>query len=267
MPITDLPRPKITVFFTGFVISRVNDGNAIAEVAALNTSLCHQPKVTVKKITLDGQMVGLEHLSFDIGKDFDLKVENTTRTKIEEFPFDPAVRQAFNRSAGTGDENDFRWHIDLDTDLFKGENLVVAHEKLSPIFRINNAVFYTAIPTKGPMAIKRAGTLALEPFGLVAEAIAANVYFDQANSKAVLRNGISEILTIDSSDPGTSYLVDFNCECHREIQVSDFPLVFEVIGSTLPESKRIDFHGDTVVNGSFVECCRVPCFGGNLRQL
>jgi hypothetical protein len=267
MPITDLTRPKITVFFTGFVLSRVKAGNAIAEVAALNTSPCHQPKVSAKKITSDGQTVALEDLSFDIGKDFDLKVENTTRTKIEEFPLDSKERKKFNRSAGTGDKDDFRWHIDLDTDLFKGENLVVAHEKLSPVFRINNALFYTAVRTKVPMSIKRPDISALQPFGLVAEGVAANVYFDQPNSKAVLRNGISEVLTIDSSEPGVSYVIDFHCGCHREIQVSDFPLVYDLIGRMLPENKKIDFHGDTVVTGSFVECCRAPCFGGNLREL
>lgn len=267
MPIdVDLPRPKIVVFFSGFVITRIKAGNPVAEVGAHADSDCHQPKISVKKITASGPR-SLENLVFDIDKDIELKVEQTTRTKIEEFPLDPNVRKSFDRKAGTGDPDDFRWFVDLDTDLFKGENLTVTPGKLKPIFRINNAVFYTATRTKAPMKIKRPGTGELVPFGLAAEQIAANIYFDKPESKAVLRNGISEILTIDQTDPGASYLIEFNCECHRQIQVSDFPLVYDVIGSKLPDDKKIDFQGEKKLSGSFAECCEVPCFGGNLREI
>ena len=262
MPIKqDHPKPKIKIIFQGFVISRVKDGNSFADVGALNTSACHKPKVSIMKRDADGEINAIENLVFDVNKDFEIKVENPFIEKIVAYRKETdANNRPFDRRTGDGDENDFRWFINFDTELFN-EDLTVIHSKLQPIFRVNNAIFYTETRTKGKLKIARQGR---EPelFGRAAEQIAANIYFKH-NSKAVLKNGINDVLTIGPEDPNASYLILFNCECHQDIGESDFPLVFDVI--TPRSGQRLDFRGENVVSGPG-NTPEVPCFGVNLSN-
>ena len=265
MPIdVDRPNPKIKVLFQGFVITRIKDGVSPAKLGALGTSDCHKPKISVLRITEDRQMHAVENLVFDINEDIWLDVENTGLTTVQEYirGNDNNVRD-FDRKADVGDKNDFRWFIDLDT-LFEGDAPTVSFDKLKPVFHIDKALFYTESRTIGKMKIKR-GNNQPELFGRTAEQIAANIYFDRDDSKAVLRNGDKTVFTFDAAEKGTTFIILFNCECHEEIVQSDFPLIHEVIGGNLPSDKKLDLIGEDL-RPQFANTPEVPCFGGNIRN-
>jgi hypothetical protein len=260
MPIDqDHPDPKIRIIFQGFVITRIKKGNATAEVGALKSPNCHSPKITVLKKNARGSLRVVENLVFDITRDFELKVEKANLAGIDTYT---KGGEQFDRNNEANDPNDFRWFINLDTDLHKADEFTIIPNKLSPVFRLNEAIFYTESLTFGPLKIKRKNT-APQPFGKAAETISAIINLDN-ESKATLRNGINDVLVIDGAENGTSYTIIFNCECHESVQESDFPLIYEVIQlkDDADKKKEIDFVGEplSLVPGSRPE---VPCFGGN----
>lgn len=259
MPIAqDREIPKINIVFTGFVLSRIKEGSDVAEVGALNDGdACHRPKISVFRNTPDGRPPRLQNISFDIDQNIELKVENTGQTKIKEYR-----KPGFTRDSETNDENDFGWVLNLN-DLFGGQ-FPLAVGLLKPVFRINNAEFYTDLPTKHPMRIKFPD-LEPQPFGRIAENFAANVYFDTPDSRAVLRNGNNELLTIKNNEQGITYTIVFGCHCQQELAISDFPGVYKLLPG-VPKEKRVDFVGATP-DGFLIEGAaggEVPCMAGNL---
>jgi len=263
MPIDqDHPTPKIKVIFQGFVITRIKKGNAVAEIGALNSSKCHSPKITVLRLTTQGALRVVENLVFDINQNIELRVEKEGQTRIDTYT---KGAEQFDRNSADNDPNDFRWFINLDSDLHKEEEFTIAPNKLIPIFRMNDALFYTESLTRGPLKIKRKDK-APQLFGKAAESIAALVNLDN-NSRAVLRNGINDLITIDGAEAGTRYTIIFNCECHESVQESDFPLIYELLqlADNKDKQREIDFIGEplNLVPGNRPE---VPCFGGNLTN-
>lgn len=260
MPIAELrpDKPKIKVIFTGFFLSRVKEGNPFAEIgASADGEMCHRPRLKVYKSGDDGNPHRLLGLPIDIDQNFQLKVENTSQENIGVF-----TKGNFKR-APDHDENDFRWFPNL-VELFGGE-FPIKEGALKPIFRINSAVFYAEEVTERPMQIKLANG-SLEPFGKVAEHIAANVYFDQPESRAVLRNGTDDLLIIDQSEPTRTYIIVFACDCQQAPTVSDFPDVFKVLDVPLDKRLVVDFVGEPVPGLLLVggQGGRVPCYLGNI---
>src|SRR2546428_548152 len=136
MPTNSLPlTPTIRVIFRGFVITRIADGAASAELAALRTSPCHKPKVKITEITPAGEPIERTDLTdpeqgFDPMQGFELSVDNTSdETKgIRVFQRDT---EPFNRLDEENDNRDFRWFVNLPA-LF-GKQLTVDDTQLHPV--------------------------------------------------------------------------------------------------------------------------------------
>ncbi|MEW6207534.1 MAG: hypothetical protein AB1631_04150 [Acidobacteriota bacterium] len=256
MPTDQLPvRPKIRFIFRGFLITRIRDGAAGAEIGALAISQCHQPKITIIEITPEGAENPVDH-AFDLDSDFSLSVENVAQSGIQVFQADT---EPFNRLDDENDPRDFRWVIDLEELLRKP--LQVDETKLGPIVTMDNGLFYTFGRSPGEVKIKRPGAR-LRRFGRYGLDIGANIYFDQPDSRAVFKNGDEEILSVDATQ-GSRFEIVFDCNCHTDTQESDFPLVYEVVGAGLTEEEKVDFEGDPIRTGGSANP-EVYCAGGNV---
>jgi len=258
MPI-DRSDEKVQILFMGFFISHINAGAPFADIGALANSPCHSPRVKIFKSS-KGQLHELQRASFDVGQDIEIKVENTTRTTIDEFR-----TQGFDRKNANSDPNDFGWVVDLNSEIFGGVAFPLINGTLKPIIRVNSAVFYTVLTTDNPLRIKRPNQAA-QDFGKIAEHFAAKIAFDKPDTRVVVRNGINEVLTIDQSEPDARYLITIDCHCQQDVAVSDFPEVFKVFAD-VPATATADFQPTPVAGalGGISNGGDVPCGGGNLK--
>jgi hypothetical protein len=261
MPITDGKPPKINILFTGFFISRINEGAAIAEIGALSESDCHRPRITILKDSHNGFPLTPEGVVFDIDQHIEFQVENTELTTIKEFR-----NGDFKRNAETNDKDDFRWVLDLTNEVLDGKEVPVLADKLKPIFRINNAEFYTAHLTNR-LKLKRPNSDPL-PFGRIADMFCANITFND-NSKMVIKNGINTLMTIDHSEKEVTYQIVIDCHCQQQVATSDFPEIFNVLGNIPDNIKGTDFVADAppvTLAGGPIQGGDVPCMGGRITK-
>lgn len=260
MPKHELPlRPKIRIIFRGFVITRIQEGTEWAELSSLRNSKCHQPQISIIEITADGAEIPVDQNKFiplaDQG--LSLTVDGTAESGIRIFQKDT---DPFNRLDDENDSRDFRWFIDL-KELHGDKKLEVDTSKLKPMIKLNNALFHTFAISPGEVRIKRHQKPSRR-FGKFGLELAAHVYLDKAGSKAVLKNGDAEILAVDT-EQGSRYEIVFDCNCHTDIQESDFPLVYDVIGGSLAEEEKLDLEGDPLHTGP--SCSpEVYCVCGNI---
>jgi len=230
--------PKITIIFQGFVFTRIRHGAAEATLGALKSSQCHQPKITINKKAADGAETPLVLPNQIVPDDnFSLLVENTTSSGIRIFQMDD---EPFNRLDDENDRNDFRWFLDLEA--LQGAPVVRDETKLFPIFTLNNGLFHTFTRSPGEVRLKRKGRETTKRFGRFGLEVGANIYFDQPNSRAVFKKGNQEILTVEAASEFT-FVINVDCNCHQNEDISDFPLVYEV-AKDVPEGERLDFIGD-----------------------
>lgn len=265
MPVeTDFPNPTIEIIFKGLVISAIKGGNELAEIGALVASPCH--RATLKVIRhAPGEEDQTIH-RFDPDTRISLKVENTSRSKIETYQ----GQEEFIRKEGKGDKNDFRWYADVDT-LHPDKQYTPKPDSIRPIFSVNSALFYTHDKTPAGMKFKKDGG-AEEEFGHTALEIGANVYIDGLHSKAVLRADGEKLLTIDASDvvKGITYKIEFDCLCLQpngeKPSESDFPAVYEAMEPDTPNNEQVEFIGPPAGIGPSANP-QVFCIGVNISRL
>lgn len=265
MPVNTIPEdPTIKITISGLVVSAIKDQNDFAEVGALVDSRCHKARLKVRERAPDGSEKTIHR--FDADKRIMLLVEKTSRTKVETFE----GAASFDRLTGSGNERDFRWLVDIETDLHEGKEYTPKKDSLNPIFHVQKALFYTDERSEKRMMIKR-GLKAPTLFGKTAEIIAANIYLDQLQSRAVLMADGEEILTIDASDvvQGIRYTIVFDCTCPGiEPNVSDFNAVYAAIAPDTPDDEQVTFSGEE--DSTPVEPGANPivmCIGGNIGRL
>jgi hypothetical protein len=265
MPVNAIPSdPIIKVIISGLVVSAIKDKNDFAEIGAIVDSRCHKARLKVRK-RAPGVPEKTIH-RFDPDKSVSLIVEATSRTKVETFE----GTASFDRLTGSGDERDFRWLVDIETDLHQGKEYTPKKDSLNPIFQVQKALFYTDERSVQKMMIKR-GLSDPVLFGKTAEIIAANVYLDQFQSKAVLMADGEEILTITASDvvQGIRHTIEFDCTCPAIVpDVSDFNAVYAAIKPETPVDEQVTFVGeDDAATVLPVANPIVMCIGGNIARL
>lgn len=265
MPVNAIPLdPTIKIIISGLVVSAIKDKNDFAEIGALVDSRCHKARLKVRK-RAPGVPEKTIH-RFDADKGISLLVEKTSRTKVETFE----GAASFDRLTGSGDERDFRWLVDIEIDLHQGREYTPKKDSLNPIFQVQKALFYTDERSEQRMMIKR-GLDKSKLFGKTAEIVAANVYLDQLQSKAVLMADGEEILTIDASDvvQGIRYTIEFDCTCPGITpDVSDFSAVYAAIIPDTPDTEQVTFIGEDDA-AAVVPAANpiVMCIGGNIARL
>ena len=249
------PNPTITIIFKGASVTRIHDGERLAQVGAIAGDACHAAKIKVFRLR-NGQIEDENKPFFapdDFNRDDDLflDVEGTSRRDVQTYQKDNFNRAAESQSPGPDQQEDFRYLIDLRRDILKDTPFLIDQSKLKPIFHIPRAVFYTHLLTEFPVRVKPLGSGggATSDLGFAAEEIAARITLDQPNSRAVLRNGSKVMLTVDHTDVqrGTSYQIVFDCLCEEGAAAanptSDFTLLYQAIKSPngdLPEERKRD---------------------------
>ena len=244
MPVHTLDRqPTIKVLFKGLIITHIKDREPLAQLGAVRNAPSHEPQITVTRINADGKKTIAETKDFDLKEDIFLDVETTSASRIRTFQGKESFKKL--RTTGPSDKHDFRLHVDFDRDLFDGEPVSVDPAEIGPVFTLQNAVFYTEVPTE--QIVDRFANGTKKAIGIVAEELGALVKLSRGRRTATLRNGIREIFKAVVGD-GSTYIIEFNCECPRPAPVSagaavnpdsDFELVYNAIGKDLPKSRRV----------------------------
>lgn len=277
MPVFNLPfAPKIRISFNGVVITRIQDGAPSAEIGALRDSDCHQPKIQIREITANNRLKSRQDIlknnipgylnddlsfadNFSLTKNFTLWVENPTDSGLVQV-FHKNTH-SFNRLDEENDARDFRWFIDLEE--FFGKTIGLDTDKLAPRFIMNNGIFYTKTISPGEVKINRPGDTP-QRFGRYGLEIGANIYFNP-NSSAVLKYGDTELLPLAATD-SSRFEIDFSCDCHVDLDESDFPLLFGAINQGLTDDDRaITLEGDPLRTGP-EHTPETYCGGGNCRS-
>ena len=245
MPVHTLdPQPTIKVLFKGLIITHIKDRAPIAQLGAVRNAPSHEPQITVTRLNADGKKTIAETKDFDLNEDIFLDVETTSASRIRTFQGKESFKRL--RTFGPSTKQDFRLHVDFDRDLFDDEAAVsVDPAEIGPVFTLQNAVFYTEVPTE--QIVDRFANGTKKAIGIVAEELGALVKLSRGRRTATLRNGIREIFKAVVGD-GSTYIIEFNCECPRPTPVpagvavnpdSDFELVYNAIGKELPKNKRV----------------------------
>jgi hypothetical protein len=277
------PNPTIRVIFKGLVIAHVKDGEPSAQVGAIFGSdrklKCHRPKITISRfqngayldeINLARRLSISENLFPD---DIHLDVIGTKQAGISTYQ-----KGNFNRhDKDNSDPDDFRWYIDLEKEIFPGANLAIDKSKIKPVFHVQNAVFSAIGPTEDAFVIRQADNTEKD-LGFATDAIVANITLDQLASKAVLRVGAREILTVDASHllQKMRFEILFDCDCAEAedaepavrvaggpLPPGDFTLIFGAIGANLPENERVDIQLPADIEEEKAFSAQVYCQGGN----
>jgi hypothetical protein len=275
MPVNTLdPDPTIEIIFRGVIITHIIDGRRGAQLGAVKDAPCHEPKIRVIERSPDGTQEEIADTSkFNLEEDIFLDVENTRLTRVWTFQRKETKDSRFDRFNEREDKNDFRLHIDLERDIYKGKQPAVDKSMLGPVFSVQSAIFLTRQRTDKKLAIQRRdGTLT--PLGFAAQEIAAQVSLTQLHSKAILRNGSNVLLTVDACNVvrGSRYVIEFDCECADTAPVvsgaaagkTDFSLVHNAVGKNLTEDERVDIVGEATDGGPVDP--QVFCMGGNTSQ-
>jgi hypothetical protein len=249
---------KVKIIFKGFLITDIRHGSAEASIGAIRTSDCHQPRIGIKEIAADGResLVNLDPADLKPDANFSFLVENASLAGVEVFQKDD---EPFNRLDDENDRQDFRWFLSLEE--IHGKPLVRDTNQLFPVFTINSGIFYTDVISPGEVRLIRKGGRPAKRFGQFALDIAANVYLDQPNSRLLFNKEARTLLEIDAPNPST-FVIVVDCNCDRDLDESDFPLVYDVIGGSVADPDRLDFTGDPKRTG-FNRNPEVYCAGGN----
>ncbi len=107
------------------------------------------------------------------------------------------------------DPNDFRWIPDIEGPEFHDRSLPVKEGSLKPSFILNNGLFYTAL--KVPARKVRQGDPVTDLD--VAGFTGANIYLDEADSKAILTFGNPTQTVELKKEPGTTYKIHVFNDC------------------------------------------------------
>ena len=275
-----IPDPTIKVIFQGLFVAHLED--QLAQIGAITSGdKCHRPKITIAKLNngvyVDevnvARLLGIAENKFDQDLHLDvLDVEGTLQTGIHQFQ--NQENKFDRRKKEQNDEQDFRWFIDLENDIFKDPEKVLAVDKnqIEPVFRLQKGVFYTAELTEKPVEIKK-GDNPAEPFGHVARVIAANIKLDQPHSTAFLKIGEQVLLKVTDADAanGITYEVMFDCDCPPLPESllaalpplpSDFVSIFAAVGTNLDDGEKVNLKRDD--EGAFNR--EVICTGGHTGQ-
>jgi hypothetical protein len=138
------------------------------------------------------------------------------------------------------DPNDFRWIVDIEGQEFHDQHLTLISDVLTKSFSMNNGLFYTAV--RSSVRIKRGAVVGATPTD-VALKVAANIYFENGASEAILTYGGPESLSL-RKEADTSYKIEvFNDRVHHPPgdDRGDFRFYYDAFD--VPQDQRFDLIG------------------------
>lgn len=194
----------------------------------------HKFDLTVIKVGPDGSETSLDH-QLDTSRDIKISVLNPVISGVHRY--EPGE---FNRKANIGDEQDFRWVVDVegielhDVDLTQqvpGSDTQV--RGLSRL-RLSDVTLYTKAPSADPYARIRDDAQHEPPtfFGRIAEVIGADIACGDGGGVFLMNEGIEESKMWLPKEGGVKYEIDISNGCSGASSpgdASDFVLYYDVM--------------------------------------
>ncbi len=193
----------------------------------------HQRLLTITKIKADGdeELVPPVH---PLGDDDHVMIEAVEATPLgvttftRDLPTDP-----FDRTADTGDPEDFRWVLDLQGSLMHGNAASMKHDyKCKPKINIPHGIFYTHSKSahkyfRRPMV----GSIntGIQPLGKMADKVGADIVVDPIKGMVKVKIKDDEIV-LKSDGLLTRYRIDITNLCRVGCgTTSDFTHYYDVV--------------------------------------
>jgi hypothetical protein len=199
-----LLEPTIKITFLGILVLLFNEEERRCDVGFLHDPPeGHDLTIDIKRSDSAGtSSVAPRITAANIKSRLRLDVENVSLSGAHLF-----TQPGFDRGQARGDENDFQWAIDFNTDLYKGAPAVNLDD-FKAVMSINSGKFFTDRLSEDELRLQQGDG---EPtvVGRVATIIGANIFLDRHNSKAVFVNGEEKVFEF-TPEPGVTYQIDIS---------------------------------------------------------
>lgn len=252
IPLT--PMPDIILLFQGLLVLHLNEGNKKCKVGILRSAPAHDFLLEIKKYTSEGKETIIRKYTEkdELDPNLSLKVTKTTEGRIK---FHKPAPGNFKRTDANKKDHpdDFRWVVDFEGDEVYKERVKLDLLGFASIFNIeSHGLFFTAKISDDKLIVIR-GVGDETTIGYVAIRVAALIYLDQPESKAVFTNprdllgpvtitreeGVIHRILVSESRPETSTGSE-----------NDSVLYSQAIVQGLGSGKRIHFDSTLLRNSS-----------------
>ena len=244
----------VTISFAGVALFCINkDKQNRCEVGIVHCDR-HQTVMDIQEIVFDNSgdpiksMLTTPPASPFLGSDILIKVVNQnapiTAAGIEPFSESPV----FNRVQGIGDQNDFRWIVDLEGEELHDRQLDLlpttfsSAPRLSPKIFISEGVIYTELATDERLALMSDGVQGNE-FGPVAIKIGVDLFLEDGGELQMWgkRGPITTQLATLKKKANTKYHINVEnlCTVEGDAPGTDFSLFYDIVHD--PTNSRFDF--------------------------
>lgn len=216
MSIPGMPAPDIVLCFRGLLVLHLDEGDEECKVGILRSATSHNFLLEIRKFTLDGGETVIKQYTKkgQLDRDLSLKVTKTTEEHIK---FYKPTKEWKRTDIENNDPHDFRWALDFEGDEVYDERVKLDQLGFSSIFNIkSHGLFFTAKLSDDELIVIR-GVGDETTIGHVAIKVAALIYLDKPESKAVFTNpldprpvtitrqeGVIHRILVSESRPSTS---------------------------------------------------------------
>lgn len=212
----------------------------------------HKRLLVVTKINPNGTEQ-LHEGPFELDSDNDVIIATENPTEPGARVFEPDLHASgFNRTEDTGDQEDFRWVLDLQGPLLHGGDLALRREdkayKCRPRIFISDGIFYThsktphkyfRYPRKGSTA-----STGIVPLGKLADKVGADIVCHPLRGRVIVKIGKKKPIELESDGLQTRYRIDITNLCdpkHPKCPAtSDFTHYYDVASDI--DNIQFDLH-------------------------
>lgn len=226
--------PTITLVFRGLLV--LNEHQPFEEPLSMEIGILDEKHHHVPRIMTFRNGVREETTLLDMDHPtalWKLVVDDPVSTGITKRQVDP-----FNRLAGTGRDDDFRWVIDLEKEPeFPYGNIKhkfgLDRDELPHVLQISSGEFYTRL--KSPVLTRSENGGAPTDFGAVAGVMGCNIQVNSGGARLIGENE-EDVIFEFSSDPNVMYEIANSPADTEADPVDHFPHYYEIFKNQ-PEKK------------------------------
>ena len=239
------PDPTVRIIFHG-LLSFFFDGNRRCQVGVPNITQglpqqhAHPHEFEVNVWTILGGQCPPIPVSFPIGNPKLVQKVDITVTNPQQldgvYVYEKDPQNAFDRldPHGDNDPKDWRWVLDVESNLMYPTGVTESPDTLNPSVFINNGLFYTYYKTKSTFLLHPSDSSGDKRIGNYAEILACNIYLALGSSVTISIPPLPMPLTLPGG-PGLKYQIDITNNCRKNGQRCRFT-------QSGPKENRNDFY-------------------------
>jgi hypothetical protein len=237
--------PTVRIIFHG-LLSFFFDGNRKCQVGIPNITQGlgqphrHPHEFQVNVWTIANNQCPPVPLSLPIGNPKLIEKVDITVTNPQQldgvYVYEKNPASAFDRldPQGTNDPKDWRWVLDVESDLMYPTGVSESPETLKPSVFINNGLFYTYYKTKSTFLLHPSDSSGDKRIGTYAEILACNIYLATGSNVTISIPPLPIPITLVGI-PGFKYQIDITNNCKKNGQRCRFT-------QSGPKENRNDFY-------------------------